>query len=50
MSVIDEAATHLKKANEESVDKYIRDFDDVELLDAICDQIVTAVGGIHDGV
>ena len=42
--IIDEAATCLKKANEESVDKYIKDFDDVELLDAICDQIVTAVG------
>ena len=42
--IIDEAATYLKQANEESVNKYIKDFDDVELLDAICDQIVTAVG------
>ena len=42
--IIDEAATYLKKANEDSVDKYIKDFDDVELLDAVCDQIVTAVG------
>ena len=42
--IIGEAATYLKKANEESVDKYIKDFDNVELLDAICDQIVTSVG------
>lgn len=42
--IIDEAATYLKQANEEGVDKYIKDFDNVELLDAICDQIVTAVG------
>lgn len=42
--IIGEAATYLKKANEESLDKYIKDFDDVELLDALCDQIVTAVG------
>ena len=42
--IIDEAATYLKQANEESVDKYIKDFNNVELLDAICDQIVTAVG------
>ena len=42
--IIDEAATYLKQANEKGVDKYIKDFNNLDLLDAICDQIVTAVG------
>ena len=42
--IIDEAAMHLKKADESGVSKYIKNFDNVELLDSICDQIVTAVG------
>ena len=42
--IIDEAATHLKKADEEIADKYVKDFNEIELLDAICDQMVTSVG------
>lgn len=43
-SIIDEAATYLKEANEDDINEYIQKFDNVELLDAICDQIVTSVG------